>query len=132
MQESIATSIRRTYDEMAWNGEEESFGGDFLGLLLEAHHDANDKQRISVEEMVDECKTFYMVGQETTNGLLAWTVFLLALHTDWQVELRHEVVNMFGQQNPTQAGIARLKIVSHKPKIYALEVLFFCHFSFII
>ena len=52
------------------NHEDMSFGSDYLGVLLKAHHDTNDKQRISVEDLVDECKTFYVVGQETTNSLL--------------------------------------------------------------
>lgn len=93
-------------------GEEESFGSDFLGILLQAHHDANENQRISVDSVVDECKTFYFTGQETTNTLLTWTVFLLAIHTDWQEEARKEVLSLFGQQhsqNPDE--IAKLKTV---------------------
>nr|XP_028951170.1 cytochrome P450 CYP749A22-like isoform X2 [Malus domestica] len=72
--------------------EKDSFGSDFLGLLLKARHNANDNHRISVDELIDECKTFYFAGQETTNTSLAWTVLLLALHTDWQEEARKEVI----------------------------------------
>ena len=89
------------------------FGSDFLGVLLRAHYDTNDNQRIFFDDLVDECRTFYVVGQETTNSLLGWTVFLLASHTEWQVNVRNEVLNLFGQQNnPTPDGIAKLKIVS--------------------
>ncbi|XP_048317938.2 cytochrome P450 CYP749A22, partial [Ziziphus jujuba] len=89
--------------------EDSSFGADYLGLLLKAHHDANDSQRISVDDLVDECKTFYVAGQETTNSLLAWTVFLLAIHPDWQEEVRKEVLSLFGHENPNPEGIAKLK-----------------------
>nr|XP_028951966.1 cytochrome P450 CYP749A22-like [Malus domestica] len=99
-------------EQKAVNGEEDGFGSDFLGLLLKAHHDTNEKQRISVDDLVDECKTFYFAGQETTNSLLAWTVFLLALHTDWQDEARQEVLQLFGKQTPNPDGIAKLKTMS--------------------
>ncbi|CAL9029062.1 unnamed protein product [Prunus brigantina] len=92
-------------------GEEESLGSDFLGLLLKAYHDTNDNQRISLDDLVDECKTFYLAGHESTATFLAWTVFLLALHTDWQEEARKEVLEVFGKQTPNPKGIAKLKTV---------------------
>ena len=88
-----------------------STGGDFLDLLLKAHHDANVDRRISVQDIVDECKTFYIAGQETTTTLLTWTLFLLAIHPDWQEKARKEVLDFFGQQNPTPDGITKLKTV---------------------
>ncbi|XP_034198692.1 cytochrome P450 CYP749A22-like [Prunus dulcis] len=104
--------IVRKREEKVMTGGEDSFGSDFLGLLVKAHHDANDSQRISVDDLIDDCKTFYVAGQETTNSLLAWTVFLLAHHTDWQEETRKEVIQMFGKQTPNPDGIAKLKTMS--------------------
>ncbi|PQM39166.1 cytochrome P450 CYP749A22 [Prunus yedoensis var. nudiflora] len=92
-------------------GGEDRFGSDYLGLLVEAQHDANEKQRILADEVVDDCKTFYMPGQETTTTLLSWTVLLLAVHTDWQEEERKEVIQLFGKQSPHPDGIAKLKTV---------------------
>ncbi|BBG94354.1 cytochrome P450, family 72, subfamily A, polypeptide 9 [Prunus dulcis] len=77
-----------------------------------AHHDTNENQRISVDDIVDECKTFYFAGQETTNSLLAWTIFLLALDTDWQEEARKEVLQLFGKENPNPDGLNKLKTMS--------------------
>ncbi|KAL6187831.1 hypothetical protein ACLB2K_039226 [Fragaria x ananassa] len=94
-------------------GEEGNFGQDFLGMLLKAHHDADVDQRITVEELIDECKTLYFAGQESTASLLAWTILLLALHTDWQDKARKEVLQVFGKQNqPNHDGIAKLKTLS--------------------
>ncbi|PRQ40596.1 putative 11-oxo-beta-amyrin 30-oxidase [Rosa chinensis] len=59
-----------------------------------------------------DCKTFYFAGQETSNTLLVWTVFLLAVHTDWQEEARKEILQLFGKQNPNPDGISKLKIMS--------------------
>ncbi|KAH7515808.1 hypothetical protein FEM48_Zijuj10G0065600 [Ziziphus jujuba var. spinosa] len=103
--------ILKEREEKVMRGERDSFGSDFLGLLLKAHHDTNDSQKISVDDLVDECKTFYFAGQETTNTFLSWTVLLLAIHTDWQEEVRKEVLNIFGHQNPSPEGIAKLKIM---------------------
>ena len=112
MRDSILEIVKkREHEAMTMSAEEESFGNDFLGLLLKAHHDVNVNQRITVDDLVDECKTFYIAGQETTNSLLAWTVFLLALHTDWQEEARKEVLQLFGKQTPNPDGISKLKTV---------------------
>ncbi|KAH7515789.1 hypothetical protein FEM48_Zijuj10G0063700 [Ziziphus jujuba var. spinosa] len=97
--------------EKVMNGKEDNFGSDFLGLLLKAHHDANVNQRISVDNMIDECKTFYFAGQETTNTLLGWTIFLLAIYADWQEEVRKEVVSLFGHRNPNPDSFGKLKIM---------------------
>lgn len=110
---SIINMIKKR-EEAAMAGKSDGFGTDFLGLLLMTHHnaDADKTKRISVEDMIDECKSFYVAGHETTNSSLAWTVLLLAIHTDWQDKARKEVIELFGQQNPSPEGITRLKIVS--------------------
>lgn len=95
-----------------------------MGLLINAYHDSDEKTWISVEDLVGECKTFYFTGQETTNSLLAWTVLVLAVHTDWQEKARTEVFEIFGDENPNSEGIAKLKNVSettisdHRPFQY--------------
>ncbi|EOY01608.1 Cytochrome P450 [Theobroma cacao] len=104
--------IVKKREEKVVAGEAESFGSDFLGLLLNAHHDLDEKNRLSVEDLVDECKTFYFTGQETTNSLLAWTVLLLAIHTDWQEKARREMIEEFGNQDPHPEGIAKLKTMT--------------------
>ncbi|KAI5311946.1 hypothetical protein L3X38_041119 [Prunus dulcis] len=111
IRDSIIEIIKKR-DEKAITGVEDRFGSDYLGLLVKAQHDANDSQRISVDEVVDDCKTFYMSGQETTTTLLSWTVLLLAIHTDWQEEARKEVIQLFGEETPHPDGISKLKTIS--------------------
>ncbi|ONI31093.1 hypothetical protein PRUPE_1G291900 [Prunus persica] len=112
IREGIIEIVKKREEKAIMIGETDSFGSDFLGLLLKAHHDSNEKKRISVDDLIDECKTFYFAGQETTNTLLAWTVFLLALHTDWQEEARKEILQIFGKQTPNSDGLAKLKTMS--------------------
>ena len=124
---NLIKEIIKKREEKVLNGEEDSCESDYLGALLKAHRDANKRQRVSVDEMVDECKTFYFAGQETTNSLLTWTVFLLAVHTDWQEEARKEVLELFGKQKPKPDGVSKLKsvrkhfqFVEHKYQAYVI------------
>ncbi|KDP35189.1 hypothetical protein JCGZ_10723 [Jatropha curcas] len=99
IRDSIMNMIKKR-EEAAMMSQSHGFGTDFLGLLLKAHHDNSDpdqSKRLSVEEMIDECKSFYVVGHETTATSLTWTIFLLAIHTDWQDKARKEVLELFGQ-----------------------------------
>ncbi|XP_024018246.1 cytochrome P450 CYP749A22 [Morus notabilis] len=112
LRESIVGLIKKREEKVVISGEEDNFGSDFLGLLVKARHDVNENQRFSVDDVVDECKTFYFTGQETTNSLLAWTVLLLAIHTEWQEEARKEVNNLLGKQNPKPDDLIQLKTVS--------------------
>ncbi|KAK1283642.1 hypothetical protein QJS10_CPB21g00449 [Acorus calamus] len=58
---------------------------DLLGLLMWSG------KGLTARELVDECKTFFFAGHETTALAITWTMFLLALHPDWQRQLREEV-----------------------------------------
>ncbi|KAK9934960.1 hypothetical protein M0R45_022080 [Rubus argutus] len=122
IRDSIVDIVKKREKE-AMTGEENKFGNDFLGLLLKAHHGADDNQRISVDEVIDECKIFYFAGHETTNALLAWTIFLLAIHPDWQEEARNEVLQLFGKQTPNPDGLAKLKtmgmIINETLRLYS-------------
>ncbi|XP_052489947.1 cytochrome P450 CYP749A22-like isoform X1 [Gossypium raimondii] len=93
-------------------GEADSFGNDFLGLLVNSYHDLDENNKLSIQDLVDESKTFYFAGQETTNSLLAWAILLLAVHTDWQEKARREVIEIIGKGNPNSEGIAKLKTIT--------------------
>ncbi|KAF3787837.1 Cytochrome P450 734A1 [Nymphaea thermarum] len=83
-----------------------------LGLMLSANDKEKEEQRMSTEEIVDECKTFYFVGNETTANFLTWTVLLLALHKEWQSKARDEVLSVFGRHGHIDAeSLGQLKIV---------------------
>ncbi|XP_023541578.1 cytochrome P450 CYP749A22-like [Cucurbita pepo subsp. pepo] len=104
--------IIRTREEKLMNGEAEGYGNDFLGLLVRAKNEPEKAQRLSVDDIVDECKTFYFAGHESTNALLAWTTFLLALHKEWQEEARKEVFKVLGDKNPTMESLPKLRTMS--------------------
>ncbi|XP_076909836.1 cytochrome P450 CYP749A22-like [Bidens hawaiensis] len=82
---------------------------DYLGLLLKAHHESDGSYKLSIQDIIDDCKTFYSAGHATSYLLLSWVTFLLGIHTDWQEVAREEVQEVFGNRNPSLEGIARLK-----------------------
>ncbi|KAL1111116.1 hypothetical protein V6Z11_D02G035800 [Gossypium hirsutum] len=111
MKDRVMKIVKKREDKVV-NGEVNSFRSDFLGLLLNAYHDSDAKNRLSLEDVVAECKTLYFAGQETVNSLLAWIVLHLAILGDWQEKARRELVDIFGNQNPHLEGIAKLKIMT--------------------
>lgn len=71
---------------------------DLLGLLLAGNREnaQGGGRKLTARELVDECKTFFFGGHETTAIALSWALFLLALHPEWQSALREEVVQVSG------------------------------------
>nr|QWK52272.1 cytochrome P450 715A17 [Isatis tinctoria] len=64
---------------------------DLLGFLLKA-----DRGKFTATGLVDECKTFFFAGVETTGLALTWALMLLAIHPEWQDTLRDEIRQVIG------------------------------------
>eukprot|EP01018_Ginkgo_biloba_P017031 Gb_41418 [translate_table: standard] len=97
-------------------GKVEDYGTDLLGLMMaanknEAMNGDNKHLCMSVQDIVDNCKTFYFAGHETTSLLLTWTVVLLGMHTEWQERARNEVLDVCKKDYPNAEILGRLKIV---------------------
>ncbi|KAL3739018.1 hypothetical protein ACJRO7_020432 [Eucalyptus globulus] len=109
--DSIVQMIKRR-EKKVMAGEVDGFGNDFLGQLVKALHDADKSKKITIDNLVDECKTFYVAGHETANSLMTWMLFLLAIYPEWQEEARMEVLNVFGNKDPIFDGLGKLKKIS--------------------
>eukprot|EP00252_Welwitschia_mirabilis_P012666 TRINITY_DN279_c0_g1_i12.p1 TRINITY_DN279_c0_g1~~TRINITY_DN279_c0_g1_i12.p1 ORF type:complete len:513 (-),score=67.01 TRINITY_DN279_c0_g1_i12:208-1746(-) len=107
----IENEIRKSLKVLIASREKsENLGDDLLGLMLSASK--NNQEQLSIEEIVDECKTFYFAGHETTAVLLSWVMILLGMHEEWQIQARNEVLHVIGKDNyPTADTIGRLNTV---------------------
>ncbi|XP_039126564.1 cytochrome P450 734A6-like isoform X1 [Dioscorea cayenensis subsp. rotundata] len=77
---------------------------DLLGQMI------NARDGITDHDIVEECKTFFFAGKQTTSNLLTWTTVLLAMHPDWQDLARQEVLRVCGSRDiPTRDHLSKLK-----------------------
>lgn len=99
-------------------GDDEVMKGpkDLLGIMIQEASTSGtvNKNNVTVDDMVEECKTFFFAGKHTTSNLLTWTTILLAMHPQWQVRAREELLSVCGARDviPTKDHLARLKTVS--------------------
>ncbi|XP_048555198.1 cytochrome P450 709B1-like [Triticum urartu] len=96
------------------------YGNDLLGLMLEAcAAEGGHNPILSMDEIIDECKTFFFAGHDTSSHLLTWTMFLLSTHPEWQEKLREEVLRECGSEVPTGDMLNKLHLVN----MFLLETL---------
>jgi PHYB activation tagged suppressor 1 len=96
------------------------YGHDLLGLMLEAcAPEHGENPLLSMDEIIDECKTFFFAGHDTSSHLLTWTMFLLSTHPEWQEKLREEVLTECGNDVPTGDMLNKLQLVN----MFLLETL---------
>lgn len=104
---------------------------DLLGMLLQHNNqfavleNTNEAEgKMTIEDVIEEYKQFYLAGQETTTSLLTWTIIVLALHPEWQEKAREEVLQACGKELDFEA-INHLKIVSNDMNCKSLVFPFF-------
>jgi cytochrome P450 len=111
--------------------ERESGGGsaspDILARLLEVR-DPDTGEPLSRGQLIDETKTLFLAGFETTATALTWTLYLLARHPGVAAKLSAEVDAVLGGRLPSWDDLARLSysaLVVHEamrlyPPVYAI------------
>ncbi|KAJ4806642.1 Cytochrome P450 [Rhynchospora pubera] len=66
----------------------ENTSNDLLGILLQSNiresQEGGTKNAMTTEDVIDECKLFYIAGHETTTASLTWALILLSMHPEWQ------------------------------------------------
>ncbi|KAJ1387397.1 Cytochrome P450 [Sesbania bispinosa] len=96
---------------------------DLLGLMIQASTSKSNTFKVTVDDIVEECKTFFFAGKHTISNLLTWTTILLAMHQQWQVKAREELLSVCGARDiPTKDDLAKLKtlmmIVNESLRLY--------------
>lgn len=96
-------------------GRSSSYGNDLLGMLLnEMQKKRESGFSLNLQLIMDECKTFFFAGHETTALLLTWTIMLLANNNSWQEKVRAEVEQVCHGQTPSADHLPKLTLVSNK------------------
>src|SRR5271169_6175752 len=88
----------------SWKGS----NGDILDLAL---LDPDYGKSASTSELVDQLKTFFFAGHDTTASTLSWSYYFLSHHPAELLRLRQELDEVFGV-NTTPSEVAK-KIVEN-------------------
>lgn len=125
----INNSIKRIIDarlKAKSKNVEKDYGNDLLGIMLASSRSNETEKKMSTNEIIEECKTFFFAGHETTANLLTWTTMLLSLHQDWQEKLREEVLNECGKDKiPDSDNCSKLKLVNANCKRFCFLIMCF-------
>ncbi|RWW02101.1 hypothetical protein GW17_00034825 [Ensete ventricosum] len=102
-------------------GEEKPDGGnpkDLLSVMIDASTMAAPRtSTITLRDIVEECKTFFFAGKQTTSNLLTWATVCLAMHPEWQGRARDEVLRVCGAGDvPSRDHLVKLKTVHARPR----------------
>lgn len=98
-------------EEQTQQSPQEGYGQDLLTLMLaemeaakleaalqhpnlSLKNDSDYEGVYSSQQLMDECKTFFFTGHETTWLLLTWTLMLLASNPTWQDRAREEALHV--------------------------------------
>lgn len=84
---------------------------DLLQLMLDAG-DPKSGQTLDNIEIRDNLLTFIAAGHETTALALTWSIYLLALHPEWQSRIRREVRDVCGREPIAAEHISELDTVA--------------------
>ena len=83
---------------------------DDLATKIMTTADPETGRCFDTDEMVDQVAIFFLAGHETSAAALAWALYLLATHPDWQDRLAAEAEAVFGHEIPYFSTINRLKL----------------------
>ncbi|CAL9774182.1 unnamed protein product [Musa acuminata subsp. burmannicoides] len=110
--ERLLMEIIRSSKDGVEIGRSSSYGRGLLGMLLSEAQKKREGFSYSLPLVMDECKTFFFAGHETSALLLTWTVMLLATNPTWQERARAEVAQVCGDDPPSSEHLPKLTLLT--------------------
>ncbi|KAG9460000.1 hypothetical protein H6P81_004508 [Aristolochia fimbriata] len=112
MRNSLAQIIKKRTRSKSASG----YGNDLLGMMMGISEDKPGLKKkllmLNIEEIMEECQTFFFSGHDSTANFLTWTMFLLSLYQDWQIKLRTEVLQACHRDVPEADKLSNLKLLN--------------------
>ncbi|KAM0834448.1 hypothetical protein ACQ4PT_063598 [Festuca glaucescens] len=91
-------------------GRDEEDGPNLLTAMLRSAEAEAGSVAAAEDFVVDNCKSIYFAGYETTAVTAAWCLMLLALHPDWQRRVRDEAREaLAGGAAPDSLSLQKMK-----------------------
>ncbi|KAL3537100.1 hypothetical protein ACH5RR_000466 [Cinchona calisaya] len=90
---------------------------DLLQLILDAAKSDGDKSGLPSDFacnkfIIDNCKSIYFAGHETTALSASWCLMLLAKHPEWQARVRAEVLEVCRHNPPGADELRSMKLLN--------------------
>lgn len=79
---------------------------DLLAALMASRDD--EGKPMPIEQLLDEMRTLYLAGHETTANTLAWTWLLLSRNPEARARAEEEIAGVLAGRLPTHEDVARL------------------------
>lgn len=91
---------------------------DLMQMILEGAKNYDDADNLFSgysrdSFIVDNCKSIYFAGHETTAVTASWSLMLLATHPEWQARVRAEVLEIFRDGIPDADMFRSMKTVCY-------------------
>lgn len=106
-----ARAIRQLISELVTERADAISAGtapDDLATKIMTTPDPETGKTFDREEMIDQVAIFFLAGHETSASALAWSLYLLATHPDWQARVAEEAKVLDGA--PGFAVMSKLKV----------------------
>ncbi|KAF7129341.1 hypothetical protein RHSIM_Rhsim10G0047400 [Rhododendron simsii] len=107
LEKGLRTLILNVVEERTKSGGDEN---DLLQMLLEGAKNSTELSQDGTERfVVDNCKSMYLGGYETTAVSAEWCLMLLAANQEWQGRVRAEVLQICAGRIPNYDMIRKMK-----------------------
>lgn len=83
---------------------------DDLATKIMTTPDPETGERFGTDEMVDQVAIFFLAGHETSASALAWSLYLLAMHPEWQERVADEARAAFDPEKVYFSTVSKLRV----------------------
>jgi Cytochrome P450 len=121
LNQEIRSLIQNIVEE---HKQQTSLNQDFLHSIIKGSESIPDKS-VSIDDfIIDNCKTMYLAGLETTSVSLTWCLLLLSVYPEWQDRVRKEVLEVTHGAMPDLDMLSQFKMVCNSFFSKAIVIFF--------